>query len=139
MTLLTAPAGTAVLLAASPTVRAAPRGRCPVPETTPAVALFEGRPDRTCGDHHTVGPHRAWCFDDSEWCYPDGPCHGCDPRIYTQAEMDAAVAAERDRCIRLAVEHGAVYFAEPRPSTCKPGCAQVVSRAPFAPLLGGES
>jgi hypothetical protein len=55
------------------------------------------------------------------------------------AAAPVIAAAERDRCIRLAVEHGAVYFAEPRPCTCKPGCAQVVSRVPFAPLLGGES
>jgi hypothetical protein len=56
-----------------------------------------------------------------------------------RALVAPVIAAERDRCIRLAVEHGAVYFAEPRPCTCKPGCAQVVSRVPFAPLLGGES
>jgi hypothetical protein len=55
------------------------------------------------------------------------------------AAAPVIAAAERDRCIRLAVERGAVYFAEPRPCTCKPGCAQVVSRVPFAPLLGGES
>ena len=32
-------------------------------------------------EHRTVGPHRAWCFNDSEWCYPDQDlmcpcCHG---------------------------------------------------------------
>ena len=42
---------------------------------------WEGWPDRECGDHRTVGYHRAWCFDCSEWCYPgeraeDG-CAGC--------------------------------------------------------------
>ena len=20
--------------------------------------------------HRTVGPHRAWCYQDGEWCYP---------------------------------------------------------------------
>ncbi len=39
---------------------------------------WEGRDERECGDHRTVGPHRAWCFDDHEWCYPDVPCRGCE-------------------------------------------------------------
>lgn len=38
---------------------------------------FEGHAHRTCGEHRTVGPHRAWCFDHREWCYPDEPCAGC--------------------------------------------------------------
>jgi hypothetical protein len=21
-------------------------------------------------EHRTVGPHRAWCYQDGEWCYP---------------------------------------------------------------------
>lgn len=40
---------------------------------------FEGYPNRECGDHRTVGPHRAWCFPCHEWCYPDVPCEGCEP------------------------------------------------------------
>jgi hypothetical protein len=60
-------------------------------------------------------------------------------RYVPESAVAEAVAAERDRCIRLAVERGAVYFAEPRPCTCKPGCAQVVSRRPFAELLEGQS
>lgn len=39
--------------------------------------LFYGFQARDCGEHRTVGPHRAWCFDCSEWCYPDGPCQRC--------------------------------------------------------------
>jgi hypothetical protein len=40
-----------------------------------------GYGDRDCGEHRTVGPHRAWCFACSEWCYPDpdGACKGCQP------------------------------------------------------------
>lgn len=41
------------------------------------VANFEGHQPRACGGHRTVGPHRAWCFDCAEWCYPGDPCHGC--------------------------------------------------------------
>jgi hypothetical protein len=31
-------------------------------------------------EHRTVGAHRAWCFLDVEWCYPDtdGYCRCCD-------------------------------------------------------------
>lgn len=25
-------------------------------------------------EHRTVGPHRAWCFECTEWCYPAAPC-----------------------------------------------------------------
>jgi hypothetical protein len=51
---------------------------------------FEGHRPRECSDHRTVGPHRAWCFDCSEWCYPDEDmaCKGC--RIpMLQAKLDA--------------------------------------------------
>ncbi len=32
-------------------------------------------------EHRTVGSHRAWCFNDREWCYPESElmcpcCHG---------------------------------------------------------------
>jgi hypothetical protein len=39
---------------------------------------FHGHDERECDEHRTVGPHRAWCFDDAEWCYPDSPCRGCE-------------------------------------------------------------
>ena len=38
---------------------------------------FEGHDQRTCGEHRTVGEHRAWCYDCGEWCYPNTPCRGC--------------------------------------------------------------
>lgn len=38
--------------------------------------LFEGHAGRSCGEHRTTGG-RAWCYDDSEWCYPTSPCGGC--------------------------------------------------------------
>jgi hypothetical protein len=38
--------------------------------------LFEGHAGRSCGEHRTTGG-RAWCYDDSEWCYPRSPCGGC--------------------------------------------------------------
>ncbi len=38
---------------------------------------FIGHNPRFCGEHRTVGEHRAWCFQCAEWCYPDGPCARC--------------------------------------------------------------
>jgi hypothetical protein len=38
---------------------------------------FEGHPDRECGEHRTLGG-RAWCHDCTEYCYPGGPCKGCE-------------------------------------------------------------
>lgn len=31
---------------------------------------FEGHEPRECGEHWTVGAHRAWCYSCTEWCYP---------------------------------------------------------------------
>lgn len=28
-------------------------------------------------EHRTCGPIRAWCYDDSEWCYANEPCTCC--------------------------------------------------------------
>ena len=44
-----------------------------------SAEFFEGHEPRECGEHRTVGPHRAWCFDCNEWCYPadDWACKGC--------------------------------------------------------------
>lgn len=38
---------------------------------------FFGHEPRECGEHRTVGSHRAWCHSCSEWCYPTIPCNGC--------------------------------------------------------------
>jgi hypothetical protein len=56
-----------------------------------AAADFEGHPDRECGEHRTVGAHRAWCYDCSEWCYPSTGCKGCElPALRKQvAELQA--------------------------------------------------
>ena len=36
---------------------------------------WEGAPDGY--EHRTVGPHRAWCLNCHEWCYP-GDLGWCD-------------------------------------------------------------
>jgi hypothetical protein len=40
------------------------------------AADWEGLPDTS--EHRTVGPHRAWCHADTEWCYPEDLCWCCD-------------------------------------------------------------
>lgn len=42
-----------------------------------AQMCFVGHNPRQCGEHRTVGDHRAWCHDCSEWCYPTQPCRSC--------------------------------------------------------------
>lgn len=41
---------------------------------------FQGHEPRDCGEHRTVGSHRAWCYDCTEWYYPskDMGCMGCE-------------------------------------------------------------
>jgi hypothetical protein len=40
---------------------------------------FVGHSGRDCGEHRSVGTHRAWCLECNEWCYPeDGACRGCE-------------------------------------------------------------
>lgn len=41
---------------------------------------FHGHWPRECGEHRTVGDHRAWCYDCTEWCYPriELACKGCE-------------------------------------------------------------
>ncbi len=39
--------------------------------------LFEGYAGE-CGEHRTVGDHRAWCFECTEWCYAP-PATGEEP------------------------------------------------------------
>jgi hypothetical protein len=40
------------------------------------VTGWVGATERECGDHRTTGA-RAWCFECTEWCYPEIPCRGC--------------------------------------------------------------
>jgi hypothetical protein len=61
---------------------------------------FEGHQPRECGEHRTVGPHRAWCFDCREWCYPDEEmaCKGCRIPMLEHARdvaIDKAVTARK--------------------------------------------
>lgn len=48
---------------------------------------FEGHAERECGEHRTAGPHRAWCFDCTEWCSATAPCKGCEvPQLLDEIE-----------------------------------------------------
>ena len=39
------------------------------------------------GEHRTVGPHRAWCLDCGEWCYPSMICE----RRQVRLDLDEAL------------------------------------------------
>jgi hypothetical protein len=59
---------------------------------------FEGYEPRFCGEHRTVGSHRAWCFDCAEWCYPNGvmACEGCLPHLNGRELLDALIKTFED-------------------------------------------
>ena len=62
---------------------------------------FLGHAGSECGEHRTVGAHRAWCFQCSEWCYPEVPCKGCElPKL--RAKLKEAVEVLE----RLRRDHG---------------------------------
>lgn len=64
-------------------------------ETKP---LFVGHEGRECGEHRTVGSHRAWCYDCQEWCYPAAPCNRCElPKLRDarKAVAETLIAAGR--------------------------------------------
>lgn len=57
---------------------------------------FEGFAERECGEHRSTGK-RAWCFNCTEWCYPEVPCRGCElPKLRFQLKYaeQAITAAE---------------------------------------------
>lgn len=76
-----------------------------------AVANFHGHEPRECGEHRTVGPHRAWCFDCQEWCYPSEPCVRCMNPDALRAERDEARA-------QAAALRGALLAVLGCPRTC---------------------
>jgi hypothetical protein len=57
---------------------------------------FEGFTERACGDHRTVGDYRAWCYDCSEWCYPDAPCVRCQSRSDCPHQWQPIETAPKD-------------------------------------------
>lgn len=67
---------------------------------------WEGLPNS--GEHRTVGSHRAWCYDDVEWCYPGTLCKCCDQQTvpiswrgdyagWVLSELKIAVLAMQER------------------------------------------
>lgn len=81
---------------------------------------FLGHSDRECGEHRTVGTHRAWCHDCSTWCYPGAPCGGCELPVlrdkihWFRAQRDKhAALAER---AHAQLDHLGEYLAEHHPT-----------------------
>ena len=92
--------------------------------------LFTGHQPRECGEHRTVGPHRAWCFDCGEWCYPDGEmaCKGC--RI---PALEAAAAAAEPGVGRYSFTRDQLIDALTRLET------HVLVSGPAAGMINAES
>lgn len=68
---------------------------------------FQGHVRRECGEHRTVGSHRAWCYDCSEWCYPDVPCVRCERPM-----LEARIAALESRVAALESRRDAERYRE---------------------------
>jgi hypothetical protein len=61
---------------------------------TMAEPNWEGRPNRTCGEHRTCG-RRAWCFDCHEWCSAMVPCIRCEePELRARIEKLEVIATK---------------------------------------------
>lgn len=57
----------------------------------PPIPLYDGKNFngfKLGPEHRTVGSHRAWCYDASEWCYPKAPCSACEEPITPQDLRD---------------------------------------------------
>lgn len=63
---------------------------------------FQGRRDTPC-EHRTVGSHRAWCFEDTEWCYLARRVRGMRRRPVSSSTR-AAPRPGRDITVGAALE-----------------------------------
>lgn len=61
-------------------------------------------------EHRTVGPVRAWCYNDAEWCYPvwgkgSMLCHCCDqttiPQKWRGDNVSTVLAEIREQVMAL--------------------------------------
>lgn len=107
---------------------------------------FEGHEGRECGEHRTVG-YRAWCFDCSEWCYPESPCVRCEtPKreeeleqlraavVYLESDArlvaaEQAISRLEALCARAEADDGSA-FEDPMPL---PGWVQLIRNAMHGP------
>lgn len=64
---------------------------------------FQGWTGSDC-EHRTVGEHRAWCYDCTEWCYPvgDAACARCREAVARSmiAGETEKLASIRERWLR---------------------------------------
>jgi len=74
---------------------------------------FEGHEPRECGEHRTVGWHRAWCFDCTEWCYPSSPCARCElPQLRAEVDRLRAEPVLAPNALDASAERWQLYAAE---------------------------
>lgn len=92
------------------------KGAIDVGLTHDSEGNFEGYQPRGCGEHRTVGSHRAWCFDCSEWCYPGDPCVRC--QLIHSAVIRQGMWAPA--CDPSAVDWTVPLARDPNQVTCPP-------------------
>jgi hypothetical protein len=76
----------------------------PSPQFEDGTGGFVGQAPCECGEHRTVGEHRAWCHEDTEWCYPSMPCRGCEI-----ARLRVQVAHQVAELLKLRAERRALW------------------------------
>jgi hypothetical protein len=95
-------------------------------EPVPPPANWEGRQPRRCGEHRTVGAHRAWCHDCNGWCYPHdgGLCRGCANDLQGEiGRLRGMVVALEAECALLTDALAASTHAHvPAPGPVDRGC-----------------
>jgi hypothetical protein len=66
------------------------------------MSEWAGADGRECGDHRSTG-QRSWCFDCTEWCYPESPCRGCElPALRDRLQLceEVVEVAKRVRALQ---------------------------------------
>lgn len=95
------------------------------------TANFEGHTPRECGEHRTVGPHRAWCYDCGEWCYPD-PEMAC-------ARCELAALRAHIKQLRQQIAAGPVSGELPEESTEEPEAVRFPGLGFFGPFADSSA
>lgn len=73
------------------------------------------------GEHHTAGPHRAWCLDCREWCYANSSVYGYCPCCEQQSlpeeyrglsiiEVIEKARADEQKRIGADIEQAALFW-----------------------------
>lgn len=97
-----------------------------------AAEAFMGHQPRECGEHRTVGPHRAYCLDCCEWCYPDAEmgCKGCRIPIL-EGRADGRWSFTRDQLVDV------ISRLEAYPATLESGRVVIMAESMADAIIEG--